>query len=47
MNWYALADFLIHPAKYEPFGQIITEVIYMKTPVLISDRRWRKRVNYF
>lgn len=37
-EWYALTDFLIHPAQYEPFGQIITEAIYMKTPVLISDR---------
>lgn len=37
-DWYAMSDFLIHPAKYEPFGQIITEAIYMKTPVLISDR---------
>lgn len=36
-EWYALSDFLIHPAKYEPFGQIVTEAIYMKTPVLISD----------
>ena len=36
-EWYSLSDFLIHPAQYEPFGQIITEAIYMKTPVLISD----------
>ncbi len=36
-EWYAISDFLIHPARYEPFGQIITESIYMKTPVLISD----------
>ena len=36
-EWYALSDYLIHPAKYEPYGQIITEAIYMKTPVLISD----------
>ena len=37
-SWYAVADFLIHPAKYEPFGQIVTEALYMKTPVLLSDK---------
>lgn len=37
-KWYATVDFLIHPAKYEPYGQIISESLYMKTPVLISDK---------
>ena len=37
-NWYAVADFLIHPAKYEPYGQIVTEALYMNTPVVISDK---------
>lgn len=41
---YALADFLIHPAKYESFGQIVTESIYMKTPVLISDHVGAKQL---
>jgi len=34
---YAAADFTIHPAKYEPFGQIIPESIMSGTPVLISS----------
>lgn len=37
-EWYAIADFLIHPAKYEPYGQIVTEALYMDTPVVISDK---------
>lgn len=37
-KWYAVADFLIHPAKYEPYGQIVTEALYMNTPVVISDK---------
>ena len=35
---YKLADFLIHPAVYEPFGQIIAEALACGLPVLISDR---------
>ena len=31
------ADGLIHPALYEPFGQVITESIQCGTPVLVSD----------
>jgi len=31
------ADALIHPALYEPFGQVITEAIQCGTPVLVSD----------
>lgn len=37
-KWYAMCDYLIHPARYEAFGQIITESLYMQTPVIISDR---------
>ncbi|MDX2249148.1 MAG: glycosyltransferase family 4 protein [Bacteroidia bacterium] len=35
---FTAADFTIHPARYEPFGQIITESIACGTPVLISDK---------
>lgn len=33
---YAAADVLIHPAFYEPFGQIVTESLQCGTPVLLS-----------
>ncbi|MDV7400156.1 glycosyltransferase, partial [Arthrospira platensis SPKY1] len=32
-----MADFTIHPALYEPFGQIISESLACKTPVIISS----------
>lgn len=34
---YAAADVLIHPAVYEPFGQIVTESLQCGTPVLVSE----------
>ena len=34
---YAAADFTIHPARYEPFGQIVPESLSSGTPVIISD----------
>ncbi|MFT7153866.1 MAG: glycosyltransferase involved in cell wall biosynthesis [Alteromonas macleodii] len=37
-------DALIHPALYEPFGQVITEAIQCGTPVLISDMVGAKSV---
>lgn len=33
---YAAADYLIHPAFYEPYGQIVTESLQCGTPVLVS-----------
>ena len=33
---YAAADVAVHPAGYEPYGQIISESILCGTPVLIS-----------
>ena len=35
---YAASDFLIHPAIYEPFGQIVSESLQMQLPVIVSDR---------
>lgn len=37
-------DGLIHPAKYEPFGQVITESIQCGTPVLISNMVGAKQI---
>ena len=34
---YAASDFLIHPARYEPFGQIVSESLQMQVPVIVSD----------
>lgn len=34
---YAACDFTIHPAVYEPFGQIVSESICCGTPVIISN----------
>lgn len=33
---YAAADVLIHPARYEPYGQIVTESLQVGTPVVVS-----------
>ncbi len=41
---YAAADFTIHPARYEPFGQIIPESLACGTPVLISDKCGAKQI---
>ncbi len=37
-EYYAAADFLIHPALYEPFGQIVSESLQMQTPVIVSEK---------
>lgn len=36
-NYYRAADFLLHPAIYEPFGQIVVEALVCKTPVILSE----------
>lgn len=41
---YHLADFTLHPARYEPFGQIISESLACSTPVLVSDRVGAKEI---
>ena len=38
------ADGLVHPALYEPFGQVITESIQCGTPVLISNMVGAKQI---
>jgi len=38
------ADALIHPALYEPFGQVVTESIQCGTPVLVSNMVGAKEV---
>lgn len=38
------ADALIHPALYEPFGQVITEAIQCGTPVLVSEMVGAKQI---
>lgn len=38
------ADALIHPALYEPFGQVITESIQCGTPVLVSHMVGAKQI---
>lgn len=33
---YALGDYLLHPAIYEPYGQIINEALHHQLPVVVS-----------
>lgn len=35
---FTAADFTIHPAKYEPFGQVVSESVACGTPVVISHK---------
>jgi glycosyltransferase involved in cell wall biosynthesis len=35
--YYRAADFTLHPAVYEPFGQILVESLACQTPVLVSE----------
>ncbi len=34
--WLKAVDFLIHPSKYEAFGQVIAEALGTQTPVIVS-----------
>jgi glycosyltransferase involved in cell wall biosynthesis len=43
-DFYRAADLTIHPAIYEPFGQVIAESISCGTPVLISKRTGSKDI---
>ena len=35
---YRAVDYLLHPAVYEPFGQIVTEAFASRVPVLVSNK---------
>lgn len=35
-NVYALGDYLLHPATYEPYGQIVNEALHHQIPVIVS-----------
>lgn len=41
---YTAGDYTIHPATYEPFGQIISESLACGTPVLVSHQVGAKEV---
>jgi glycosyltransferase involved in cell wall biosynthesis len=41
---YNIADLTVHPAVYEPFGQIISESLATRTPVVVSERTGAKEV---
>lgn len=36
-HYYRAADFVVHPAQYEPFGQIVVESLACNTPVILSE----------
>jgi glycosyltransferase involved in cell wall biosynthesis len=41
---YAAADFYLHPARFEPFGQVVTESLQSGTPVLVSHQVGAKEI---
>jgi glycosyltransferase involved in cell wall biosynthesis len=41
---YSAADFTIHPALFEPFGQIISESLQCGTPVVVSKNTGAKEI---
>lgn len=41
---YAAADFCLHPARFEPFGQVITESLQSGTPVVVSHQVGAKEI---
>lgn len=41
---YLAADYMILPAKYEPFGQVVTEALQCGTPVLLSPMVGAKEI---
>ena len=43
-EFYSGSDFTIHPAVYEPFGQIISESLQCGTPVLVSSKVGAKEI---
>lgn len=41
---YWAADLLVHPAVYEPFGQVVAEALACGCPVLVSDKTGAKEI---
>lgn len=41
---YSATDYTVHPATYEPFGQIISESLACGTPVLVSHQVGAKEI---
>ena len=41
---YIISDFLIHPSRYEPYGQIVAEALECNTPVIISKKVGAKEI---
>lgn len=41
---YAAADFYLHPARFEPFGQVVTESLQCQTPVVVSHQVGAKEI---
>lgn len=41
---YAAADYCLHPARFEPFGQVITESLQSGTPVIVSHKVGAKEI---
>lgn len=41
---YWAADLLVHPAIYEPFGQVVAEAIACGCPALVSDKTGAKEI---
>jgi glycosyltransferase involved in cell wall biosynthesis len=41
---YWAADLLVHPATYEPFGQVVPEALACGCPVLVSDKTGAKEI---
>ncbi len=41
---YWAADLLVHPATYEPFGQVVAEALACGCPVAVSDKTGAKEI---
>lgn len=41
---FALGDYLLHPAIYEPYGQIVNEALHHRIPVIISNNTGAKEI---
>lgn len=41
---YAACDYLIHPSKFDGFGQIVSEALQSGLPVIISDKTGAKEI---
>ncbi|MCR9254415.1 MAG: glycosyltransferase family 4 protein [bacterium] len=43
-DFYNASDYLIHPASYEAFGQVVSEALLCGTPVIISEMVGAKEI---